>query len=338
MTREDDRRRVVEALERFFDRLYADELPQAVGEHPLMGAVYYNIVTGPDLPGAAPTENPVLVAGWDGTNVRRLLLAADGSLAVTGGSSGLVTGTVTGTGAALNATPIAATDAAGYRSVSVGFTTGFTGTVVFEESPDGTTNWLATTFWYVAGVQGSNSNGAVSLVNPATGGIYFRNLSQRYFRVRISAYTSGTVACTAFFSSSPTPQPCITADTELPAAVALSDTLANPTTPPVGACMMRWTGSVWVRDHATKGTPSAAAAVAPTTTATLLLAANANRVSALFTNNGAGTVYVGPTSAVTTATGHPVATGQPFSDNSTTSAWYGIMASGTGDVRVTEVS
>jgi len=36
-------------------------------------------------------------------------------------------------------------------------------------------------------------------------------------------------------------------DTELPAAAALSDVMANPTTPSVGACQMYWNGSVWSR-------------------------------------------------------------------------------------------
>ena len=36
-------------------------------------------------------------------------------------------------------------------------------------------------------------------------------------------------------------------NTELPAAVALSDTLANPTAPAVGACLLGWDGTQWVR-------------------------------------------------------------------------------------------
>lgn len=38
-----------------------------------------------------------------------------------------------------------------------------------------------------------------------------------------------------------------TADTELAAASALSDTFSNPTTAPVGACEMYWDGTQWVR-------------------------------------------------------------------------------------------
>lgn len=39
----------------------------------------------------------------------------------------------------------------------------------------------------------------------------------------------------------------VTVDTELPAAVALSDTLANPTAPAVGAHLLGWDGTQWVR-------------------------------------------------------------------------------------------
>ena len=44
----------------------------------------------------------------------------------------------------------------------------------------------------------------------------------------------------------------LTLDTELPAAVALSDTMANPTAPPVGACELGWdtSAAVWVRRRA----------------------------------------------------------------------------------------
>lgn len=37
------------------------------------------------------------------------------------------------------------------------------------------------------------------------------------------------------------------ADTELPAAALLSDALANPTTPLVGACLLQWGGATWSR-------------------------------------------------------------------------------------------
>jgi hypothetical protein len=56
-----------------------------------------------------------------------------------------------------------------------------------------------------------------------------------------SLTVDGTVAATQSGSWS------VTADTELPAAAALSDALANPTTPLIGSCLMRWDGTQWQR-------------------------------------------------------------------------------------------
>lgn len=64
-------------------------------------------------------------------------------------------------------------------------------------------------------------------------------------RVRCSAYTSGSVAVSARFS--PLPLPATPAglgvDTEISAAAALSDALANPTAGLIGAVMMDFNGS-----------------------------------------------------------------------------------------------
>ena len=76
---------------------------------------------------------------------------------------------------------------------------------------------------------------------------------------------------------------------------------------------------------------------APTTSATLLLAANGSRQSALLSNNGSQTVYVGKNSSVTTSNGVPIPAGSSLTDKSSRDAWYGITASGTGDMRICEV-
>ena len=58
-----------------------------------------------------------------------------------------------------------------------------------------------------------------------------------------------------------------TVDTELPAAAALADGAANPTTPLVGACGLRWNGATWDREQATQeGTLLASAARTSDTT------------------------------------------------------------------------
>lgn len=73
------------------------------------------------------------------------------------------------------------------------------------------------------------------------------------------------------------------------------------------------------------------------TSADLLLAANSSRKAAIIQNVGTVDVYVGP-SGVTTTSGLHLEPGASLTDTSSTSAWYGITASGTGDLRVCEVA
>lgn len=77
---------------------------------------------------------------------------------------------------------------------------------------------------------------------------------------------------------------------------------------------------------------------APGTTATLLLAANPARATAMLVNNGTATVFLGKDATVTTTTGIPLAAGASLVDDRSSDAWYGILATGTGDVRVLEVT
>lgn len=73
----------------------------------------------------------------------------------------------------------------------------------------------------------------------------------------------------------------VTVDSELPAAVALADALANPTTPPVGACNLLWNGSTWDRRPGTQEGALLASASRSATTS-----------SATRTNHGARGVVV----------------------------------------------
>lgn len=74
------------------------------------------------------------------------------------------------------------------------------------------------------------------------------------------------------------------------------------------------------------------------TSADLLLAANAARKSAILQNVGTVDAYIGP-SGVTTSSGLLLAaSGGVLVDDTSTSAWYGITAAGTADIRVCEVA
>lgn len=76
---------------------------------------------------------------------------------------------------------------------------------------------------------------------------------------------------------------------------------------------------------------------APTNVASSVLAANTSRKSALIQNVGSVTVFLGA-SGVTTSTGLQLDPGASLEDNTSTDAWYGITASGTGDLRICEVA
>ena len=77
------------------------------------------------------------------------------------------------------------------------------------------------------------------------------------------------------------------------------------------------------------------AAVSVTSTATLVAPGTTTRSSLVMVNNGSVTVFVGAAS-VTTATGTPVAAGASISLSNFNGALYGIVASGTCDVRTLE--
>lgn len=90
-----------------------------------------------------------------------------------------------------------------------------------------------------------------------------------------------------------------------------------------------------------KGTKSAPSAISVGTGATLILAANSQRKSALIGNNnatGGATLFLGRDATVTVSNGYPLAAGASFTDASTKDAWYGIVASGSCDARVLEIS
>lgn len=97
---------------------------------------------------------------------------------------------ITGSAGALNGTPIAATDVSAYRWMSIQITGTFVATYLPEWSNDNIT-WYGSSFLGVGttGAAASTTGSAVNLVHfPIMG---------KYFRLRISAYTSGTVSAIA---------------------------------------------------------------------------------------------------------------------------------------------
>lgn len=81
-----------------------------------------------------------------------------------------------------------------------------------------------------------------------------------------------------------------------------------------------------------------ASSVTVTTSATALASADSDQDEVLLTNDGAADIFVGP-SGVTTSTGFPVAAGAVLAITVPAGETvYGIVASGTEDMRVLAVS
>ena len=144
---------------------------------------------------AATAETGVMLLGVRNTTSAPLTtgeakyspFAADAAGAIyTRGTSN----TITGTGAALNATPIASSDVLGYGYAEIAITGTFVGTATFECSNDDT-NWFALNTIKTTDREPYSATTQIGMfTGPVTG---------RYIRVRISAYTSGTVSATAIF-------------------------------------------------------------------------------------------------------------------------------------------
>ena len=126
--------------------------------------------------------------------------------------------------------------------------------LTWEISDDGGTNWFPS-------LAQRDDTGAAS----TTSGVITSNASQSWtmtvgaathIRVRSTAYTSGTGNVTVTLQSMPYEaivsayvQGTATVDTELPAAAAISDSLANPTTAQIASDQMTYNGSTWERQR-----------------------------------------------------------------------------------------
>ena len=81
--------------------------------------------------------------------------------------------------------------------------------------------------------------------------------------------------------------------------------------------------------------------VTVTTVATLIVAANPNRIGLIIVNTSSGTVYLGEDTTVTTSNGTPLKQNENMTEDSSGTKMfmgnvYGIVGSGTSDVRYWE--
>jgi len=129
-------------------------------------------------------------------NSAPVVLASDqSSIPVTSPST-----TVSGTGGALNDTPIASTDVSNYRSINIAVTGTFNATCLFEGSNDNST------FFSVLGQQVLAATSGVLPVTSVSGAgatslLFYVPVRFKYFRMRVSSYGSGTVNALAQLSN-----------------------------------------------------------------------------------------------------------------------------------------
>lgn len=170
-------------------------------------------------------------------------------------------------------------------------------TVNFEGTVDGT-NWFAVAAYQI----NTNSTGAVNtvaLASNSTTQYYAMVGGAKIFRVRSSAYTSGTLQ--VFLTI------VIDADPILPSSAspaASSDALANPTVGQTGALQEQFNGTTWdrVRNNASNVTVDASAA--KTVTVAGATATNFNAVGAFIQVNV--TAVTGTTPTLTAAVQYSV--------------------------------
>lgn len=149
--------------------------------------------------GAADSGAPVKVGGVYNstapalTNGQRgdIQLAPDGSQRISPANSAVLAGSI----AALNGDLVASMDASAYRSGTIHLSGTFVATVQVQFSVDGT-NWIAGRIY--------NVNTNIPASNATTVGMYvFAVPPGAQIRIRVTAYTSGTVVASAGLSSLP---------------------------------------------------------------------------------------------------------------------------------------
>ncbi len=121
--------------------------------------------------------------------------------------STVLTGTLSATG-----TLIAATDVTSYSYVTVAVTGTFSATVVLQGSIDNTT-WAAINRSNASATTGPATPPQSSLSGMATNSHYWTSVYYPYYRVQVTAYTSGTVNATMWMSRALPPAVSVTGTT-----------------------------------------------------------------------------------------------------------------------------
>lgn len=147
------------------------------------------LVGGRAASGSAVSGNPVLIGGSDGTNARTIATDTLGNVDITGKAL-VASGSLTGTGTLFSV------DVGDCSHQSTQLTGTFVGTVVWEACNDNTN-------FVTIGVVRRDTASPVEALSATTTGLYVGAIPARYFRARVSAYTSGTITATAAIRSIP---------------------------------------------------------------------------------------------------------------------------------------
>jgi len=170
--------------------------------------------------------NPTVISGVgpDGA-YRNAKVGTDGGLQLTDAR------VFTGLAQNVNGSPTCWIDTTGYQSIVVTFSTAASATVVFQTTNDISVPTAAGNLggWPASGAAAP----AVTLANPTAGATWVFPVTARFFRVFISAYTSGTLVTTTVLRSAPAPflglTPSVTATAIVSGSVAAGATAtANP--------------------------------------------------------------------------------------------------------------
>jgi hypothetical protein len=78
--------------------------------------------------------------------------------------------------------------------------------------------------------------------------------------------------------------------------------------------------------------------VTVTSTPAQVLAADKSRLKALLVNAGSSTIYLGHDNTVSSSNGIPLGASADYEDDVSVDAWWAVVGTGTGDLRVESVS
>jgi hypothetical protein len=151
---------------------------------------------------------------------------------------------LTGSAAANNA-DLVSVDVSGYRWISVQVTGTFSATVAFQQSNDGIT-------WSLAWLALPTNVGLAQAFNTTSTGLFTGPIQCRFFRLRTTAYTSGTAGAVVELSSSPSAVPptslsYVTGSLSVSGSGSITDSYGASTPINAASAALAYNGTNWDR-------------------------------------------------------------------------------------------